>query len=143
MSAHLLFLCTGNYYRSRYAEVLFETGVRRRGLAWSVSSRGLWQGPSPTRGRVSVHALRALEAAGLADHRSLRRMPVQVTDADFDAADRVIALDEEEHRPMLEARFPDRPVAYWRVRDVQFWRPERALPLIEREVEGLLARLPS
>jgi protein-tyrosine phosphatase len=37
----LLFLCTGNYYRSRYAEELFNHGAGRAGLAWTAFSRGL------------------------------------------------------------------------------------------------------
>jgi protein-tyrosine-phosphatase len=30
----LLFLCTGNYYRSRYAEELFNHHAARGGLLW-------------------------------------------------------------------------------------------------------------
>lgn len=37
----VLFLCTGNYYRSRYAEVLFNSVVGKMNLPWMASSRGL------------------------------------------------------------------------------------------------------
>ena len=37
----VLFLCTGNYYRSRFAEVLFNHLARERGLRWRAESRGL------------------------------------------------------------------------------------------------------
>jgi protein-tyrosine phosphatase len=37
----VLFLCTGNYYRSRYAEVLFNSVAGKMSLAWKASSRGL------------------------------------------------------------------------------------------------------
>jgi protein-tyrosine phosphatase len=37
----VLFLCTGNYYRSRFAEVLFNSVADRMGLPWRASSRGL------------------------------------------------------------------------------------------------------
>ena len=37
----LLFLCTGNYYRSRFAELLFNALAREAGLSWIASSRGI------------------------------------------------------------------------------------------------------
>jgi protein-tyrosine phosphatase len=37
----VLFLCTGNYYRSRFAEVLFNSVAGTMGLPWRASSRGL------------------------------------------------------------------------------------------------------
>jgi protein-tyrosine-phosphatase len=37
----VLFLCTGNYYRSRFAEVLFNSVAGKLGLSWVASSRGL------------------------------------------------------------------------------------------------------
>src|SRR4051812_49894075 len=37
----VLFLCTGNYYRSRFAEALFNSVAGKMGLPWRASSRGL------------------------------------------------------------------------------------------------------
>ena len=37
----VLFLCTGNFYRSRFAEILFNSVAGKMGLAWQASSRGL------------------------------------------------------------------------------------------------------
>jgi Low molecular weight phosphotyrosine protein phosphatase len=37
----ILFLCTGNSYRSRFAEVLFNSVAGKMGLPWQASSRGL------------------------------------------------------------------------------------------------------
>ncbi|MEJ7592066.1 MAG: low molecular weight phosphatase family protein, partial [Planctomycetaceae bacterium] len=31
----VLFLCTGNYYRSRYAEILFNAKAEEMGLEWN------------------------------------------------------------------------------------------------------------
>ena len=37
----VLFLCTGNYYRSRFAEILFDSVAVKMSLPWKASSRGL------------------------------------------------------------------------------------------------------
>ena len=37
----VLFLCTGNYYRSRFAEILFNIYARDRGVPWNAVSRGI------------------------------------------------------------------------------------------------------
>ena len=46
----VLFLCTGNYHASRFAEILFNTVAGKMGLAWRASSRGL----APERGLNNV-----------------------------------------------------------------------------------------
>src|SRR3954453_5315436 len=37
----VLFLCTGNYYRSRHAEAVFNHHAAAAGLRWRATSRGL------------------------------------------------------------------------------------------------------
>ena len=62
----VLFLCTGNYYRSRFAEVLFNSVAGRMGLPWRASSRGLAleRGVNNV-GPMAVEAVKALEALGV------------------------------------------------------------------------------
>ena len=62
----VLFLCTGNYYRSRFAEVLFNSVAGRMGLPWRASSRGLAleRGVNNV-GPMAVSAVQALESRGL------------------------------------------------------------------------------
>src|SRR5262245_24542011 len=62
----VLFLCTGNYYRSRFAEVLFNSVAGRMGLPWRASSRGLAleRGVNNV-GPRAVSAIKALEARGM------------------------------------------------------------------------------
>src|SRR6185312_8984112 len=43
----VLFLCTGNYYRSRYAEELFNHFAKIEGLDWRAFSRGATERGSP------------------------------------------------------------------------------------------------
>ena len=137
----VLFLCTGNYYRSRFAEVLFDWHAGRRGLAWRAASRGLALTPANV-GPLSPHTAARLTALGV-PYEAYLRPPFDLTAADLAAADHVVAVKAAEHRPLLGSRFPawlDR-VEFWDVHDVDCAGPEAALPHLEREVLGLLERL--
>jgi protein-tyrosine phosphatase len=135
----VLFLCTGNYYRSRFAEVLFNSLAGKMGLPWRASSRGLAleRGVNNV-GPMAVSAVKALEARGQRAVAEFGRFPVQATVEDFEAAHWIIALKEAEHLPLLQERFPA-----W-TENVEFWHVDDApgvLDLIEREVMDLAARL--
>lgn len=137
----VLFLCTGNYYRSRFAEAFFNDHAERRGLPWRAISRGLALTPINI-GPLSSHTIERLTFHGIPVAADCR-LPVDVTAADLAAADLVVAVKEAEHRPLVASRFPglaDR-VEYWEVHDVDAARPEVAFPHLEREVLGLLDRL--
>src|SRR5690242_7669457 len=135
----VLFLCTGNYYRSRYAEVLFNSVAGKMGLPWRASSRGLAleRGVNNV-GPMEVSAVKALEARGLRAAADFGRFPIQATEEDFEAAHWIVALKEAEHLPLLKERF-----ASW-AEKVEFWHVDdgpEVLGLIEREVMDLAARL--
>lgn len=138
---HVLFICTGNYYRSRYAEALFNHKATQRRLGWRALSRGLAAHLAPSSG-LSPHAtLRLLE-------RSIPRKgtgadPVQVSELDFQRADRIVALKESEHRPLLARLHPDwvSRVDYWEIGDLDAAAPEVTLAAIEAHVMDLLAEL--
>src|SRR5436309_12217500 len=135
----VLFLCTGNYYRSRFAEVLFNSVAGKMGLAWRASSRGLAleRGVNNV-GPMAASAVQALEAMGVRAGDALTRMPAQVTTDDLKGAAVVVALKHAEHLPLLQERFPAwaEKVEFWHVDDA----PE-VLGLIEQEVLGLVARI--
>ena len=98
----VLFLCTGNYYRSRFAEALFNAVAGRVGLPWRAASRGLAleRGVNNV-GPMAVAAVRALEALGVRAAEDCARTPAQVTEDDLGRADWIVALSDEEHRPFL------------------------------------------
>ncbi len=135
----VLFLCTGNYYRSRFAEILFNSVAGKMGLPWRASSRGLAleRGVNNV-GPIAVAAVKALEVMAIRAAEDVDRFPVQVATEDFQAAGWIVALKEAEHLPLLQERFPGwaEKVEFWQVDDA----PE-ALALIEREVMDLAARL--
>lgn len=141
----ILFLCTGNFYRSRYAEELFNHLADAHGLAWRATSRGLYHIlPHPeTTGAMSPYTIEALEAAGVVIH-GRERMPQPATMAELAQAEMVIALQESEHRPMLAKNYPaydDAPVVYWHIGDVAEIPASEALPEIDTAVFALVAEL--
>src|SRR5215470_2156244 len=106
-SSQVLFLCTGNYYRSRYAEELFNHLAKAEGLAWRAFSCGAAERGSPDNvGPMSRFTREALAAKGIVAEGALRS-PRPCTLADFDRAQIIVALKEAEHRPMIERRFPE------------------------------------
>ena len=139
----VLFLCSGNYYRSRFAEILFNHRARQLGLPWRATSRGLaekfgiWNvGP------ISPHTLKKLDEMQI-QCESTRRKAEHCTVQDLEHADLIIALKEAEHRPLMQKRFADfeHDVEYWHVHDVDQASSNEALPQIERLVEELIDRL--
>lgn len=145
MSSTILFLCTGNYYRSRFAEVLFNQRAREAGLAWRATSRGIATELGVNNvGPLSFFARRELDRLGIRSPE-MERFPCQVTAADLEQADRVIALDAKEHRPMMQQRYPDWAdrIEYWHVADLEWSPPEVALATLTADMATLLERLKS
>src|SRR4051794_13583046 len=131
----VLFLCTGNFYRSRFAELYFNAGATERQLGWRADSRGLQLWPDNI-GPISRHTVRCLEAHGI-PVPTAHREPQAVTAADLEGAHLVVAVKEAEHRPLLERHFPDwaERVEYWHVHDMDYAMPDEALPELRALVE--------
>jgi len=139
----VLFLCTGNYYRSRFAEILFNHLARERGMNWRAESRGLnLKIGTHNVGPLSAHARNACAARGLALPEPLR-MPLGVCVEDFTSARLVIAVKEAEHRPYLARQFPDWQdhVRYWHVHDLDAASADVAMAELETLVRGLVDEL--
>jgi protein-tyrosine phosphatase len=113
-----LFVCTGNFYRSRHAEALFNWHATRAGHPARAFSRGL---------------LTSL----VADEPTLLRRE------DLERAHRTIALKKDEHHAMMLQSHPewaDR-IEYWSVHDIDCAHPDQALPQIEEQVLELMRTL--
>ena len=142
----LLFICTGNYYRSRFAEAIFNHRARESNLGWTAFSRGLEIHRAPN-DAISLHTKEALELRSIAlEHSGTEK--VQLDAADLSRARRIVALQEEEHMPMVARDFPGwlEKVEFWDVPDMPFMEPEEALSRIERYVGELvheIARTPT
>ena len=139
----LLFLCTGNYYRSRFAEILFNSLASRYQLDWQADSRGLaLDHTGANLGPMASVALESLAVKGIRC-TSMQRFPKAVSQADFQSADLIVALDETEHRPMVRERFPEweNQIVYWQVHDLDRWASGTALAAIESQVSRLAKEL--
>ena len=82
----VLFICTGNYYRSRFAEILFNSIAREAGAAAKVCGAGgggvvlVWAVPGATGDGPRERVTKALRESGLApmDYRlDLRGLEVE------------------------------------------------------------------
>jgi protein-tyrosine phosphatase len=136
----VLFLCTGNFYRSRFAEAVFNHHATASELPWRAFSRGL--AIHLAEGDLSVLTVAALVERAI-ERRHTAPGRVALTEEDLQGADLVIALRDAEHRPMIVARFPhwEERVRFWDVADVGDLSHTEALPRIETQVTELLAEL--
>ena len=136
----VLFICTGNFYRSRFAEAVFNFHADQRKLPWQAYSRGL-----------AIHWADGFLSPFTEAALSERQIPVsntgpgriQLTEKDLESADLRIALDRAEHLDMMEQQFPNwtQRIEYWDVPDMPAALPEVALPSIESQILHLLHRL--
>lgn len=134
----ILFLCTGNYYRSRFAECLFNSVAAERSLSWRASSRALAvERGFRNVGPMAATAVKLLQGMGIVDE-ACTRMPMQASAEDFAAADLIVALMQTEHEPLVAERFPTwgPRVEYWQIPDAP-----NVLCDVERAVRELAARL--
>ena len=139
----VLFLCTGNYYRSRFAEELFNHRAASAGINWQAKSRALAiERGIDNIGPISSLVLWGLTTRGLSA-KGANRPPEQCISLDLESADYVIALNELEHRPLMNKRFPnwESRILYWEIGDLELMQPSKALTLIDAQVGALVAAL--
>ena len=103
----VLFLCTGNWYRSRLSEILFNYYAMMSKIEWRADSRGLTE--TSIQG-ISPDALDFLEKKGLHTLMEEPRNPEAVKVSDLEQSDLIIVLCRGEHEGMMRERFG--PVSY-------------------------------
>ncbi|MEO6846422.1 MAG: hypothetical protein ABI443_03550, partial [Chthoniobacterales bacterium] len=84
----LLFICTGNYYRSRIAEILFNHYSAIQNVQWHADSRGLTV-QSELKG-LSHHARKYLEEHKIELPTDALRNPIAISVDDFTKYDKVV-----------------------------------------------------
>jgi protein-tyrosine phosphatase len=141
-SPDILFLCTANYYRSRFAEMYFNHMAEAQGIVARADSAGLemhqWRSFNP--GELSPHSVEALRRLGIEVPKPYRA-PKQFSLEMLQSVSHCIALSESEHRPMALKHFPDviGRFEFWSVEDIGFEPVESALSRIQGNVHALIA----
>jgi protein-tyrosine phosphatase len=140
----LLFVCTGNYYRSRFAEELWNHLERSEPTGWSAISRGLYAACADNIGPISIHTLEGLAERGIL-LASPCRAPKQVELGDLKSSQHRVAMSDREHRPMFLAAFPawTGDVEYWDIDDVDRSPAGPALEKLTACLRSLRERLTS
>jgi protein-tyrosine phosphatase len=136
----VLFLCSGNYYRSRFSEIYFNHRSAALGIPWRAESRGFRLHPGNV-GPISPHAIAGLQRRALPLPEPLR-FPLTAVEGDFLQAAHVVAVKEIEHRPMMRTYFPAREhqIEYWHIDDIDVADPTEALAQLELRLDELLRR---
>jgi low molecular weight protein-tyrosine phosphatase len=138
----ILFICTGNYYRSRYAEHYFNNLALKQNLNWRAVSRGLATELSGNIGSISPSVLIRLKEYDIHLETPIR-FPIQLAKADLQEADIVIALNKPEHQELMQQLFPewvDR-IVYWHIPDLDQVSSDVAFSKIEQHVNEQLQHL--
>jgi protein-tyrosine phosphatase len=140
----ICFLCTGNYYRSRYAEECFNHQAHKAGLQWRATSRALHQDLSTVRnvGSMSPVAIVSLWLKGIRP-RQAQRAAQTLGQAESSQFSRLVALDAEEHTPYVETYYPalKGKMIYWDIKDLDKESPKIAFAKIDRHVQRLIETL--
>ena len=144
----VLFVCTGNFYRSRFCAGLFNYLAKDRGLGWKAFSRGLDVGMADEAsadhgGEMSKYTKKRLIELGVPlEYAGIKRIPLTMGDLEF--ADLTYAVMENEHKPMMKKQFPgwENRINYWSIGDLPHkWTPGQSLGLAEIMVTDLVNEL--
>jgi protein-tyrosine phosphatase len=123
----ILFLCTGNYYRSRFAEFYLRHIADEHQYDWTVDSRGLRISPR-NEGPLSQHTIKRCDELQIS-YNPLR-LPTALAEEDLQSASHVIAVKDWENK-----------ISYWEVHDLDCATPEQSLPVLQTLVDEFFNEL--
>lgn len=138
---NILFLCSDNYFLSRFAENYFNSLALEQGLDCWAESRGFQIRPNNVQA-ISQHAVRELERRGISIAEPFRYATV-VQDADFEFFDSIIVINEEQSWPPMLANFTGCPghIETWTIAGSNSADPSESLSVLECKVRTLVERL--
>lgn len=138
----VLFVCTGNYYRSRLAEVYFNSLAKRKNLSWKAFSVGTEADQNHNEGPISIHTIDACRQLDI-HLPTPYRFPVQINEDHLKKAEKVVLINREEHFPYLQLHFPEfaATVIAWQILDVEFEKPATAIAALLSKVDDLIEQM--
>ena len=134
----VLFVCTANIFRSRFSEEVYNHFAEKLNIPSEAFSAGLRVGDYVTR-KIYRPALQQLEYFKI-DPRRKDDLSVHINDLDLKDYYKIICMDEEEHRPMVEMndQLIKVNVDYWNIVDEPMVSSQISLPLCYEKVKTLV-----
>ena len=138
--SRILFVGTHDRFRSKFASLYFNSLCEQKNLRTRSFSVGFDISLDKRKIKNSNLALDYLGYLGLLIEEDDMR-PNQLTQAHLDACDKIICMNMEEHLTMMRKVFPEqvKNCIYWHFADEFSKPPLSTLPLIQKEVDHLLA----
>ena len=136
----ILFIGTHDRFRSKFACLYFNALCQEKNIKTKAFSAGFDISLDNRRLKKANPALDYLGEMGqLIEEDDM--IPNQLEQVYFDACDRVICMNMEEHLTMMRKRFPEqvKKCIYWHYSDEFKMPPLSTLPLLKKEVDHLLA----
>jgi protein-tyrosine phosphatase len=135
----ILFVCTGNYFRSRFAEIYFNEKIKGKNLEWTAFSRGFDISNMHNKGFISKFVIKNLKELKISLSSKLN-LPLLVKLEDLLQAEKIIALSEDEHRPYVKKMFPDweQRFTFWNIRDLNEEDATTSLIKLKFELDKLI-----
>ena len=139
----VLFVCTANIHRSRFAEEVFNHLAKKGDSVHQAFSAGLRVGDYSFR-TIYYPALDNLKKFNITPHRPSAHS-MHIDDVDLSEYGRIICMDEGEHKPMVLANpnLKNDLFEYWNIIDEPKVKSELSLPKCFQRVESLLSDLDS
>ena len=134
----ILFVCTANIFRSRFSEEVYNHFAENLNIPSKAFSAGLRVGDYVTR-KIYRPALEQLKYFNI-DPKRKDELSVHINDLDLKDYHKIICMDEEEHRPMVEIndQLMKVKVDYWDIVDEPMVSSQISLPLCYEKVKSLI-----
>ena len=133
----VLFVCTANIHRSRFAEEVFNYLSEKNKKSSSAFSAGLRVGDYNFR-KIYYPALDNLEKFNILPKRA-DELSVHINNIDLNQYDRLICMDKNEHKPMIQSDpyLSTFKFEYWDITDMPKVDSNISLPKCYKQVESL------
>ncbi|MEL1235412.1 MAG: hypothetical protein VXA61_01950 [Candidatus Neomarinimicrobiota bacterium] len=134
----VLFVCTANIFRSRFSEEVYNHFAGKLNIPSKAFSAGLRVGDYVTR-KIYRPALEQLKYYNI-DPKRRDDLSVHINDLDLKDYHKIICMDEEEHRPMVQMNdhLIKVKVDYWNIVDEPMVSSQISLPLCYKKVKNLI-----